>query len=129
MNKTQPNPEYFGLHIGELVKKLVEEKGYSHRYIATKMGISYTGSHHKYANPIYGSIYDLIKISQILNADIIGLIYNEIHVRYPELFAYKEFHNVKQYINGKENDPMAVLKKENESLYALIKVLKAAQKQ
>lgn len=128
MKKLQPNPEFIGLHLGELVKKAVEERGFSHRFIAQKMDFRSTGAYHKYSNPVYGSIYDIIKISQILNRDIMAMIYNELHVRFPDLFDYKEFHNVKLYTAGKDNDPLVALKKENDSLYALIKVLKANQK-
>jgi len=128
MKKIQPNPEFIGLHIGQIIKKCVEDKGLSHRFIAQKMDFSTTGAYHKYSNPVYGTIYDIIKVSQIIDKDIFGLIYNELHVRFPDLFDYKEFHNAKSYANEKDNDLIAALKKENDSLYALVKVLKASQK-
>lgn len=128
MKKIYPNPEHMNLHIGDIVRKCVEDRGLSFRSVAKQLGISSTGGYHKFASPIYGNIYDLISLSKVLGKDVMAVIYNELHVRYPELFDYKEFHNIKQYANSKENDPLIALKKENDSLYALIKVLKANQK-
>jgi hypothetical protein len=123
MSRNYPEVEFDGLHIGQIIQKTIESKGLEYSWVSKKLSISATGLYHRIKNPTYSDIYDVIKMSLVLETDLLALIYNEVHRRLPKLFSYEILGS-----NHPENislqEEMNKLKAENNSLYELIAVLK-----
>ncbi len=69
-----PPPQY-GLHLGQLVKDIFKEnKSYRQTQLAELLGITPTGIQSKLFNPIYGSVYDIIKTSEYFKIDLFDVI-------------------------------------------------------
>jgi hypothetical protein len=124
MSRNYPEVEFNGLHIGQLIQKTIDSKGMEYNWVAKKLSISATGLYHRIKNPTYSDIYDVIKLSEILDVDLLGLIYNEVHARMPKLFSYEIF-TTSHPESVSMKDTIDKLTAENKSLYELIAVLKS----
>lgn len=93
MARKYPEVMFDGLHIGKIVRDVINNLKLQHIEAAEKINISPTGIYHRFNNAEYASIYDLIITSIGLKTDIFGIVYNELNKRFPQLFNYEAFMN------------------------------------
>ncbi|MBK6546426.1 MAG: hypothetical protein IPO86_10105 [Saprospiraceae bacterium] len=115
--------EFDGLHIGQIVRKAIETRHMDFARVAEKMNVTPTGMHHRMKNPTFSDIYDIIRVSQVLEVDVFTLIFNELNKRMPKLFSLNdhEFNNTKI---KSLTEMVEKLMHENKSLYDIIAVYK-----
>ena len=118
-----PQVDFQELHLGMFIKDLISNNGVEYSWVAKQLGISPTGLYHRFNSPTYADIYDIIRLSMLLNIDIIALIYKELSKRYPDLFKMQLSEN-NSYLPANYNEAMTKLQDENKKLYDLISVLK-----
>ena len=126
MPKSEKKTEYQGLHIGQLVRKAIESKNIDFAKVADLCNLTPTGMHHRMKNPTFGDIYDIIKVSEVIDKDIMSLIFNELNKRNPKLFSQHEAEDYIKEINILK-DLLEKLKSENKSLYDIINIYKDAK--
>lgn len=127
MARNYPKVEFDGLHIGQLIQKTIDSKGLEYSWVAKKLSITATGLYHRLKNPVYSDFYDIISMSKVLETDIIGLIYNQLHKSLPKIFNY-EIYGTDHPENSSMQEKIDQLVAENKSLYELVSVLKQNSK-
>lgn len=121
--RNYPKSEFENLHLGQYIKSIVTNNGIEYTWVAKQLGISTTGLYHRFNSPIYSDIYEIVKLSMLINIDIMALIYKELNMRYPEFFKMKVSEQA-SYFPGNQSDINQKLMDENRKLYDLISVLK-----
>lgn len=91
MARKYPEVMFDGLHIGKIVRDVINNLKIHHIEAAQMINISPTGIYHRFNNAEYASMYDLITTSIGLKTDILGKVYNELNKRFPQLFNYEAF--------------------------------------
>ncbi len=69
-NNSRYSPVEFDLHVGSIVREQLAFKGVSQIALAKQLGITAVAVQNKLNNPLYGSVYDLIKTSNFINIDL-----------------------------------------------------------
>ncbi|MBK7359529.1 MAG: hypothetical protein IPI45_04390 [Saprospiraceae bacterium] len=115
-----------GLHIGNIVRDVLNNLKIQQIEAGESINISPTGIYHRLKNPEYASIYDLIKTSIAIKTDLLGIVYNELNKRFPQLFNYQSFTDalVKQDSLIQENNrlrrELEICTEENQDLLKII---------
>lgn len=121
--RNYPQTEFENLHIGQYIKEVISNNGIEYTWVAKQLGISATGLYHRFNSPIYSDIYEIVKLSMLINIDLMALIYKELNTRYPEFFKMKISEQA-SYMPGNQSGITQKLLDENKKLYDLIAVLK-----
>ena len=78
--KTKKDIVKYDIHVGHMIRNLIEaDRSVSKKDVADKLSITYPGLANKFNTPHYGSIYDVIDISKILDINILTRISNEVY--------------------------------------------------
>lgn len=66
-----PKP-FDGLHLGELVRLVIRQKGLKHIWVAEQVGLTKQGFANKLNKKWFGSVDDLIKVGIVLKTDFVS---------------------------------------------------------
>lgn len=89
----------FGLHLGEIIKHDADMSKYSQKELADKMKLSHRAFLSKFKSPHFGTIYDIIKISMILDKDYFTYpqaILNSNGIESPRIYSTQEYDQLKE---------------------------------
>lgn len=67
-------PEEYGIHLGQIIREQVAASKVRQTELAKELGITTIGMQHKLNSPTYGTIYDIIKTSKIIDVDLFHIM-------------------------------------------------------